>query len=191
MMRRCSLILAAAWLIAGAAPAFAASDELDDLEPVSDAELAQQRGGFAIAGMEVSLGAEIRTFLDNQLVLQTNVSWTPTGVVTNQAVSGALTEAGAAQLQAGILNSGGISMRVGNETVFLANEGQTAIMHRTENGLQNVIVNTANEVAIRTEVDAVLDLSGTESFQADMMADRISNALADMAVGATIGGLED
>jgi hypothetical protein len=190
-VRRRSLILALAWLIAGAAPAVAASDELDDLEPVSDAELAEQRGGFTIAGMEIALGAEIRTFLDNQLVLQTNVSWTPAGVVTTQAVSGALTEAGAAQLQAGILNSGGISMRVGDETVFLANEGQTAIMHRTEGGLQNVIVNTANEVAIRTEVDAVLDLSGVESFQADMMADRVSDALADMAVGATIGGLND
>ena len=190
-MRRRSLILASAWLIAGAAPAFAASDELDDLEVVSDAELAQQRGGFAIAGMEVSLGAEIRTFLDNQLVLQTNVSWTPTGAVTTQVVSGALTEVTAAELQAGILNSGGISMRVGDDSVFLANQGQTALVHRTEGGLQNVLVNTANEVAIRQEVDAVLDLGGVADFQADMMADRVSDALADMSVGATIGGLND
>jgi hypothetical protein len=190
-MRRCALILTSAWLIAGAAPAFAASDELADLEVVSDSELAQQRGGFALAGMEVSLGAEIRTFLDNQLVLQTNVSWTSTGAVTTQAVSGALTEAGAAQLQAGILNSGGITMRVGDEAVFLANGGQTAIMHRTESGLQNVIVNTANEVAIRQEVDAVLDLGGMGDFEAGMMADRVSAALADMSVGAMIGGLHD
>lgn len=190
-MRRLSLILASAWLIAGAAPAFAATDELADLEPVSDSELAQQRGGFAVAGLEISLGAEIRTFLDNQLVLQTNVSWTPAGVVTTQTVSGALTEAGAAQLQAGILNSGGISMRVGDETVFLANEGQTAIMHRTESGLQNVIINTANDVAITQEVDAVLDLSGVAGFEADMMAERVSDALADMTMGATIGGIND
>jgi hypothetical protein len=82
-------------------------------------------------------------------------------------------------------------MRVGDETVFLANEGQTAIMHRTESGLQNVIVNTANEVAIRQEVDAVLDLGGMTDFQADMMADRVNAALTDMSVGAMIGGLND
>lgn len=190
-MRRRSLILASAALLAGAAPAFAASDELAGLEVVSDSELARQRGGFSLAGMEISLGAEIRTFLDNQLVLQTNVSWTPAGAVTTQIVSGALTQAGAAELQAGILTSGGITMRVGDETVFLANEGQTALMHRTESGLQNVIVNTASKVDIRQEVDAVLDLGGVADFQAGMMADRVSAALADMSVAATIGGLND
>ena len=190
-MRWPSLILASAALLAGASPAFGATDDLAGLEVVSDAELARQRGGFALAGMDVSLGAEIRTFLDNQLVLQTNVSWTPTGAVTSQVVSGALTEVAAAQLQAGILNSGGISMRVGDDSVFLANQGQTALVHRTESGLQNVIVNTASNVDIRQEVDAVLDLGGVADFQADMMADRVSDALADMSMGATIGGLND
>jgi hypothetical protein len=166
----------------------AEADELADIERVADADLAEARGGFTVAGVEVRLGAEIRTYLDGELVLQTNVSWDDT-VTSTTIASAALTQAGAAELQAGILRSGGITMRVGDESVFLANNGHTALLHRTENGLQNVLVNTASGVGITQEMDVTIDLGDFDDFQQDVIDTRLADALSDVMSLATAGSL--
>jgi hypothetical protein len=161
----------------------------DGLEVVSDEELAEQRGGFSWQGVQISLGAEIRTYLDGDLVLQTNVAWADGAETTTRMVSGALTPVDMAQLQAGILSSGGITMRVGTQSVYLANQGQTAMMHRTDGALQNVLINTANQVNARQEVDATLDLQNFQGFQQDILNTRLGSALADAIGEGTIGSL--
>ena len=160
-------------------------------EVVSDEELAKLRGGFRWQGVEIGLGAEVRTYLNGELVLQTNINWTAGGAQTTQLVSGALTPADAAQLQAGILTSGGITMRVGDETVFLANQGQTAILHRTDGAIQNVLINRASNIEARQEVDAVLDLQNFGGFQQDIINTRIGNSLGEMVGQMTIGSLNN
>lgn len=170
-------------------PPIARQDELAGLETLSDAELAEQRGGFNWEGVDVQLGAEIRTYLNGELALQTNISWTPEGAQTSQWVSAILTPAAAAQLQAGILTSGGITMRVGDESVFLANDGQTAILHRTEGVLQNVLINRASNITGRQEVDAALDLGNFGQFQDRLTDLRIGQAVGDAVGLATIGSL--
>ena len=160
-------------------------------ETVSDEELAKLRGGFNWQGIDIGLGAEIRTFLNGELVLQTNVSWSATGATTTQLVSGALTAADAAQLQAGILTSGGITMRVGGESVFLANQGQTAVLHRTDGAIQNVLINRASNIEARQEIDAVLDLDNFAVFQEGITAERLGNSLADMVAQTTIASLNN
>lgn len=166
-----------------------ADDDLAGFETLSDEALASHRGGFTWQGVQVSLGAEIRTYLDGQLVLQTNVSWTQAGAQTQQFVSGALTPADATQLQAGILTSGGISMNVGEANVFLANQGQTAFLHRTDGAIQNILVNTASNVQAFQEVDAVLELGNFGQFQDALMSARLGNTLGEMMGQATLGGL--
>jgi len=153
---------------------------------VPDAELATYRGGFAWKGVEIGLGAEIRTYLNGEQVLQTNISWAPDGAHMTQLVSGSLAPADAAQLQAGILSSGGIKMSVGDQTVFLANEGQTAILHRTDGPLQNVLINRASNISARQEVDAVLDLQNFGQFQHGIATSRIGTTLGDMVGQSTI-----
>lgn len=170
-------------------PPIAWMDELAGLQPIPDQELAEQRGGFSWEGVEIGLGAEVRTYLNGQLALQTNISWTPTGANTTQWVSAALTPADAAQLQAGILTSGGITMRVGDESVFLANDGQTAILHRTEGSIQNVLINRANNVVASQEVDAMLDLGNFSQFQDRVTDVRWGQAIGDALGQATIGSL--
>jgi hypothetical protein len=165
------------------------SEELAGLETLADEELAEQRGGFTWQGVDVTFGAEIRTYLNGELVLQTNVSWTAEGAQSSQIVSGALTPAAAAQLQAGILTSGGITMKVGDESVFLANGGQTAIVHRTEGAIQNVLINRANNVTGRQEVDAVLNLGNFGQFQDQLQDSRFGQAIGDLVGQATIGSL--
>lgn len=175
---------------AAAAPAFAA-DELAGIETVPDAELAEHRGGFVWEGVRVGLGAEIRTYLNGELALQTNISWTEAGAHKTQIISGALTQVDAAQLQAGILTSGGISMKVGDQSVFLANEGQTALLHRTDGAIQNVIVNRASNIQANQQIDAVLDLENFGQLQDDIADMRLGAAIGDMISQPTIGSLNN
>ncbi len=174
----------------GAGPTYVA-DNVELGERVSDEELAKLRGGFSWQGMEIGLGAEVRTYLNGELVLQTTINWTPTGAETSQFVSGALAAADAAQLQAGILTSGGITMRVGGDSVFLANQGQTAIVHRTDGAIQNILVNRASNIDARQEIDAVLDLGNFGAFQQEIMSQRLGASIGDMIAQTTINSLNN
>lgn len=161
------------------------------LEVVGDEELAEQRGGFTLNGLDIRLGAEIRTFLDGELVLRTTVNWGEIGSSHTELLSGALTPADADQLQAGILSAGGITMRVGDNTVYLANEGQTALLHRTDGGLQNVLINTASNVTLTQEVDATLDIGGYDEFSATLSAQRLTDSIGASIADATLTALNN
>lgn len=151
---------------------------------VDDTELDELRGGFRVAGMDVSLGADIRTYLNGDLVLHTLVNWSDVGRTQTQFVSDVLTPSAARLVQASALGGGELSMTIGGSTVFLANEGKTAFAHRTEDGLQNVLINTADNQNITQTVDATVTLGGYESFNSDI----ISNRLADN-IASTLGGV--
>lgn len=167
----------------------APDDELAGLEVLSDEQLSTERGKFVWEGVQVELGAEIRTYLNGELVLQTNISWTAEGAQTTQVVSGALTPVDAAQLQAGILmTSGGIRMNVGDNNVFLANEGQTAIIHGTDGAVQNIILNTASNIQAVSEIDATLDLGNFGQFQQGVLDMRLGQAIGDIVAQAIITG---
>ena len=52
---------------------------------LSDGELADMRGGFLTAGgAQFDFGASIKTMVNGQLALQTNLQWTDAGAVTRQ-----------------------------------------------------------------------------------------------------------
>ncbi|WP_447931664.1 hypothetical protein [Sphingopyxis fribergensis] len=155
---------------------------------VPDEILAIQRGGFAFQGMTISFGADIRSFVNDELALRTIVSWTPEGQTIERFVSPSLTAVSAAQVQGGILTSGGITMRIGDEPVFLANNGQTALVQSTD-AIQNVLINTASNVSLNQQVDAVLDLSGYEGFRDALASTRISDAIGSVMGAQTVGAL--
>ena len=147
---------------------------------IADAELDQQRGGFAFAGMDIKLGADIRTFLDNELVLHTVITMNDNGYSRVQTVGAGLTLADADALRNSALSNGAIRMNVGNNQVFLANQGQTAIIHGNDQGaLQNILVNTASNITASQEVTATLDLSGYDGFAATVTADQLGRSLGD------------
>lgn len=180
----------APFLLAAAEPAATVShtDPLIDAATVSDEVLAEQRGGFSWEGMQISFGADIRSYVNDQLALRTIVSWTADGATVNQFVSPSLTAADAAQIHAGILTSGGIQMRVGDESVFLANDGQTALIHSTDT-IQNVLVNTASGVNLAQQIDAALDVSNYDGFRSALAMTRLSEALGSAVGAGTLGSL--
>ncbi|GFM28706.1 hypothetical protein [Novosphingobium sp. PY1] len=156
------------------------------VEEVGDDLLAQQRGGFSIDGLDITLGAQIETFIDGQLSLITTVNWTATSATTTQTVSGLLTPASAAELQAGLLNTGQISMNVGDASVYLANGGQTAVIHNTDSGIQNVLINTASNTSIKTQVTATIDLSGYSAFKENFLGGALATSLGQAMGAATL-----
>lgn len=163
--------------------------DLAGLPVVPDGELADDRGGFTWQGVDINLGAEMRTYLNGALVLQTNLSWTSAGAATTRFVSAALSPADAAQLQAGILSGAGISMRVGGQSVFLANGGETALIQGPEGAIQNILINRASNISVRQEVDATLDLQNFGPLQQQFTQSRVGDALSDAVALGTLGAL--
>lgn len=146
---------------------------------VSDAELEQQRGGFRFSGLDIKLGADIKTFLNGELALQTTILWTDTAHTQTQIVSGSLTLADADALRNNVLANGAITMNVGSDKVYLANEGQTALVHRGDGALQNVLINTASNITASQEVVATLDLGGYHHFADAISAEQLGQNLGE------------
>lgn len=157
-------------------------------EKVSDALLDRQRGGFLIHGMTVNLGADIRTYINGALMLGTTVNWTNAGIVKQQFVGAGLSPAESSSLNASALANGQISMAVGGTPAFSANEGQTMLIHRVENGLQNILINSASNQTITQHVDATLELGGYAAFHDSVMSARVADSL-DAAIGASTIGM--
>jgi hypothetical protein len=152
---------------------------------VSDDVLAEQRGGFVINGMTVRLGADVRTYIDGQLALHTIINWTDTGVTKTQTVGAQLTPAQALSFDANALANGKINMALGGSPAFSANEGQTMIAHRFQDGLQNILINAASNQNILQTVDASVELGGYDAFRINIlnasMADALSASIGQMS----------
>jgi len=156
---------------------------------VSDQELSELRGGFVWSGLDINFGADIRTYVDGNLVLQTVLNWTDDGVERLQTAAGGLTPVSSAALQNGIYSNGGIRMKIGETPVYVLNDGRTALTHETENGLQNMLINTAVGLNSVQEVNATIGLSGYQQFNSELMFDRLNGALDDIIGQAAIGAL--
>lgn len=154
-----------------------ADDAFAQAPRVDDAVLAEQRGGFVLSGLQVNLGAQIRTLINGELAMVSTVTWAGNSVETSRVVSSALSAATAAQLQAGMLKTGSLTLNVGDSTVFLANDGGTAFIQNARSGLQNMVVNTASNIAIETQLNATIDLSGYAAFQASMQSNNLASSL--------------
>ncbi len=191
-MKRTFIIPAIAAIAAYLSPGMARAEiSIPDVDTASefvpDTELSELRGGFVVAGMDVQLGAEMRTFLNGELVLRTTVNWSAAGATATQVASGALSQSSLDALRAGFATGGNVAMRIGDSPVYLANQGQTALIQRTDGGLQNVLINSANNVSLTQQTDVTLGLTGYQGFSQDILTSRMTNAL-NSALGAATQG---
>ncbi|HEY2359162.1 MAG TPA: hypothetical protein VGH86_17055, partial [Phenylobacterium sp.] len=135
--------------------AMAASTSAAASVALSDAELDGVRGGITTPfGIDVGLGATMRTFVDGQLVLETQLTWTDQG-------SQALNVAGA----------GMPGPRPGSFVLTLPSPtgGATQIEHDLSDRLiASVVLNTASGRTIRQDTDVTLVIPQLASLQKQM-----------------------
>ena len=181
-MRR-TVACAVTWAaIAACAPVAHARESPRLVEPrLTDAELARQRGGFTVAGLDIQFGAEISSYLGDQLAMQTNLSWTDAGGNVTTSYSAALTPASADAVRTGLLAGTGVTLSLGTASVLLANQGQTAFIQRGTGTIQNIVVNTASNVKLSQSITGTLDISGYALFQNGVLSSRIGTTLAAMS----------
>src|SRR3954469_14821501 len=88
MMNRILFVSLPAVLMASsaiAAPSSKVEAVLGSEPAVSDSELANMRAGFFTAGgAQFDFGASIKTMVNGEMALQTNLQWTQAGAVTRQ-----------------------------------------------------------------------------------------------------------
>lgn len=159
--------------------------DFGDAEPVLDEDMHDMRGGFISAGgFEIGFGATVKTFVDGQLALETQLTWDQTGaIVESQAGVGDSAMIDLAETAQGQLRIPGLSE--GASVALSDASGVTALIHRVVDGnFQNFIINTASDRDLRQEIDLNITLPAFESAQGGIALDRLGIRLNDeMAVG--------
>lgn len=158
-------------------------------EALSDAELDEHRGGFILAdGVALDFSAVIDSYVDGQLVLQSQVTWTQQGAVTNHA--GPIAAQATPEILAALARAG---IQLGSETVgdggfFVAANGQTAFVHRISDGqISNLLVNVGSGGDFHQEISISLGLPGFEGTQAAMAEALMARTLASDIQAAILG----
>jgi hypothetical protein len=159
-------------LIAAVVVAMVAGPPLARAEPatLSDEELDGQRGGLQTPlGFDVGFGASVKTFVDGTLALETRISWTESGLQSEQVVNGLGSIAGA-------------PVRIGTPSDTALDSvpgGSTTVIHDLSmDRIASLIVNTADNRTIRQETDITLVLPQLADFQQRVAAERLSSMLS-------------
>ena len=139
-------------------------------QALSDEELSGLRGGFLTAnGFTFGFGVVIRSYIDDQLALQTRLTWTPTGPFTEQVRGDVPGVMDLASAMTSLLNSGidltGIRGASGG-IALVDGHGATALIHNVTTGqLQNLIVNSASNRNLRQDMELNLFLPDLAAMQ--------------------------
>lgn len=180
-------------------------DHFSSVEVIGTDELGEMRGGLSIAGLDIDVGAVVRTIIDGTLALESHISLATaneiaaainadTGSAVNAALpsgSGGGTET-VATANAG--NSNGAARPADNVTiqssssaVNLANpasvvindaKGLTQVIHDvTRDRVVAAIVNQADRREIRQQVDIDITVSNFREFQRAAAQQRVSRVL--------------
>lgn len=146
--------------------------------PMTDAELADMRGGYLTAGGVVfDFGAIVRTYVDGALALETRLTWTPTGPITEQVTGDLPGWTTLIPGQFGGLDLTGLPAGA-NGLVLTDENGSTALVHNVLNGqLQNMVLNAANGRDIRQDMQVMLTLPNFEAMQRDYSLDRLGTQI--------------
>ena len=101
-------MVAAAVFVAGASlPAASMARDMPVI--MTDQEMAVSRGGFVVAGMEIRIGAELRTFIGGELVMKTVVNWDQDARMTESWAAPSLVAVEPGSLAKTLLSGGSIS----------------------------------------------------------------------------------
>ncbi len=175
-------------LMATFVPGASAADQWAQYSTTDDEVLGEQRGGFLVAdGIEFDFSASLETFIDGQSVMSTLMTWTPagqkieqTGLADGQTVQGVDIQVLLAQSNLQMVNPA--------SGTYVAGGKALAIQQIGANGIQNVLLNTADGLNIRQDLSVTLTLPNADQFQSQMMRDLIGARISRDATVAAVWG---
>lgn len=146
-------------------------------QALSDEELSGLRGGFITTnGFTFGFGVVITSYVNNQLALRTQLTWTPKGPVTEQVKGDVPGVTDLASAMTSLLNNGidltgirgtGGAPGVSGGVALVDADGATALIHNVTSGqLQSLIVNNANNRDLRQDMELNLYLPDLATMQA-------------------------
>ncbi|MGP1397140.1 MAG: hypothetical protein ACTS3R_16660 [Inquilinaceae bacterium] len=153
-------------------------------EPLAIDEMENLRGGFVtVFGATVAFGAEVRTLVDGNLVLQTTLNQTPTGLVHNETYSPGAVQPGTTVIQFGGGNPSlssvapNLSAFDGTEGLILTDaSGVTTTLYQlgtSGSGIVSGIANTASGRDVEQHVNVTVTLSDFGVFADNMRLETI------------------
>jgi hypothetical protein len=168
-------------LIATAGGAMAATPALAR-EPMTDAQMSAQRAGFMTPmGFEVGLGANIRTYVDGSLAVETRLTWTEQGLI-REVVSGQETpDAKAKAAQLGLNLDGdwqGLIIEHADGGV------STALTSIGGERVASMLTNSASDQDLRLETEINVVIPNLDSLQQQFLQDQAVANVQDMVGSA-------
>lgn len=154
-----------------------------DGPPLATDELEREVGGFQTpGGLEIGFGAEVRTYVDGKLALQTHLTWTDQGAVqtTGAANGGDLSGAAGAGIH--------VDGAPGTGLYLPGDNGGTVVLHGLDGDhISGLILNTADNRDIRQEVNVTLNVPDLTQFQKDVAGQQFDMRLQD-TIGRALEG---
>ncbi len=169
-----------------------ADDQFSSLEVIGLEELGDMRGGLRVGGLNIDVGAVVRSIVDGKLALESHISFaTANEIAAAIGVTGGT--AGNAATPTGdyvtIQSSNGAENPTSNPASFVINDakGFTQVMHDvTRDRVVSAIVNQADGRAIRQEIDVNITVSNFRELQRATAIQSASQALARSALSRPV-----
>ncbi len=152
------------------------------LAVINETELGAMRGGFTLGGLDVEFGANMRTFIDGTLALESVVALTESGPVVQQVtptggaavpntagMSLIFADGSSATLKDATPSNVDLTALAGAHGIVLNDrKGFTTVLHRVnKDQILSVLINTASGRAIRNDLELTVTLTNfTQSQQA-------------------------
>ena len=164
-------------------------DDFHGLDTVGLAEMSDIRGGFNVGGLEMAIGANIRTFVDGALVLESVARVSPSGLISEMVSSTASPPGGGVTFNFGgetdvaLQDVAPANVDLGalagdNGVAINDSNGFSAALHRiTQNQILGVIVNTADGRNLRQELNIEVTVENFGSFQQSIRSAIMSGRL--------------
>lgn len=162
----------------------AVAQDLSGVPTLTVRELAEQTGGLRTPfGVDIGFGAMVKTYVDGNLALQTQLTWTDQGAVQT-TLTGMPNSDLARQAAAGGIHLDGTPAA----GVFLAGDnGGTAVLHNLSDGrVSSFVFNTADNRNIRQDTAITLDIPGLGQLQKDFATQQTAARLSD-SVNRSLG----
>ena len=162
-----AIAVGVAFSVGVAASAQEAQPEAGQSVRLDDEALDSARGGLSTPmGFDIGFGATVRTYVDGSLALETRLTWTAEGAVSQRVF-----ESAAATALTPNRSEGGASAPV---TVA---PGSVVIHDLAANRIASVLMNSGSDRQIRQETDVTLHLPQLPDLQQRLATERLGQAL--------------